>query len=146
MPNNSMNVRARATTFFWRCLLNSNGLGGGFAHVISRVMSVITTYEHIVLNQAGVQIIKGTNTKIVEIVSEIKAYGWSPEEIHFQHLYLSLRQIYSALVYYWDNSDEMNRDMEKRLAKVSEIRRQIGSSEIKEKLEEKGLIFNEACA
>ena len=114
--------------------------------VISSVLSVATTYEHIVLNQAGVQIIKGTNTKIVEIVSEIKAYGWSPEEIHFQHLYLSLRQIYSALVYYWDNSDEMNRDMEKRLAKVSEIRRQIGSSEIKEKLEEKGLIFNEACA
>lgn len=103
-------------------------------------MSVATTYEHIVLNQAGVPIIEGTNTKIVEIVTEMKAYGWSPEEIHFQHPYLSLGQIYSALAYYWDNSDEINRDMKERLAKVDEIRRQIGSSEIKEKLEEKGLI------
>ena len=103
-------------------------------------MSVATTYEHIVLNQAGVPIIKGTMTKIVEIVTEMKAYGWSPEEIHFQHPYLSLGQIYSALAYYWDNADEINRDIKERFAKVEEIRGQIGTSEIKEKLEEKGLI------
>lgn len=101
-------------------------------------MSVATTYEHIVLNQSGVPIIKGTNTKIVEIVAEMKAYGWSPEEIHFQHPYLSLGQIYSALAFYWDNADEINRDLEKRLAKVEEIRGQIGSSEIRGKLKEKG--------
>ena len=46
-------------------------------------MAVTTTYEHIVLNQTGVPIIEGTTTKIVEIVAEMKAYGWSPEEIHF---------------------------------------------------------------
>jgi uncharacterized protein (DUF433 family) len=94
-------------------------------------MSVATTYEHIVLNQAGVPIIEGTNTKIVEIVTEMQAYGWSPEEIHFQHKYLSLGQIYSALAYYWDNADEINLDIKERLTKVNEIRRQIGSSEIK---------------
>jgi uncharacterized protein (DUF433 family) len=103
-------------------------------------MLVGTTYEHIVLNEAGVPIIEGTNTKIVEIVADIKAYGWSPEEIHFQHPYLSLGQIYSALAYYFDNPDEINRDLEDRLTKVREIRSQIGASEIKEKLRKKGLI------
>lgn len=103
-------------------------------------MSVATSYEHIVLNQAGVPVIEGTNTKIVEIVAEMKAYGWSPEEIHFQHPYLSLGQIYSALAFYWDNSDEINRDLEERLAKVEKIREQIGNSEIREKLKEKGKI------
>ncbi len=103
-------------------------------------MSVATTYEHIVLNQSGIPIIEGTTTKIVEIVTEMKAYGWSPEEIHFQHPYLSLGQIYSALAYYWDNSDEINLDIKERTAKVDEIRHQIGTSEIKEKLEKKGLI------
>jgi len=103
-------------------------------------MSTATTYEHIVLNQAGVPIIKGTSTKIVEIILEVKAYGWSPEEIHFQHPYLSLGQIHSALAYYWDNADEINRDIKERLDKVREIRQQADSSEIKEKLEEKGLI------
>ena len=103
-------------------------------------MSVTTTYEHIVLNQAGVPIIEGTTTKIVEIVTEMKAYGWSPEEIHFQHPYLSLGQIYSALAFYWDNADEIDRDLKARLAKVEKIRGQIGTSEIKEKIKEKGLI------
>lgn len=103
-------------------------------------MSVATAYEHIVLNQSGIPIIEGTTTKIVEIVTEMKAYGWSPEEIHFQHPYLSLGQIYSALAYYWDNSDEMNRDIKERTAKVDAIRQQTGTSEIKKKLEEKGLI------
>ncbi len=103
-------------------------------------MSAGTTYEHIVLNEAGIPIIEGTNTKIVEIVAEIKAYGWSPEEIHFQHPYLSLGQIYSALAYYSDNLDEINRDLEDRLIKVKEIRSQIGASEIREKLRRKGLI------
>jgi uncharacterized protein (DUF433 family) len=103
-------------------------------------MPVATTYEHIVLTQAGVPIIKGTNTKIVEIVAEMKAYGWSPEEIHFQHPYLSLGQIHSALAFYWDNADEINRDLEKRLAKVEDIRRQSETFEIRDKLKEKGKI------
>lgn len=103
-------------------------------------MSTATSYEHIVLNQAGVPVIKGTNTKIVEIVLEMKAYGWSPEEIHFQHPHLSLGQIHSALAYYWDNADEIDRDIKERLNRVEEIRRQSGTSEIKEKLKEKGLI------
>ena len=103
-------------------------------------MATATTYEHIILNQAGVPIIEGTNTKITEIVLEMKAYGWSPEEIHFQHPYLSLGQIYSALAYYWDNADKINQDIENRLEKIEEIRRQVGSSDIKDKLKEKGLI------
>ncbi len=94
-------------------------------------MSVATAYEHIVLDQAGVPMIEGTTTKIVEIVTEMQAHGWSPEEIHFQHPYLSLGQIYSALAYYWDNSDEINHDIKERMIKITEIRGQIGSSEIK---------------
>jgi uncharacterized protein (DUF433 family) len=100
-------------------------------------MSVATTYEHIVLNQSGVPIIEGTNTKIIEIVAEMKAYGWSPEEIHFQHPYLSLGQIHSALAYYWDNAGEIDRDIKDRLAKIEDIRRQIGSSDIKQQIEER---------
>lgn len=103
-------------------------------------MSVATSYEHIVLNQAGVPIIEGTTTKIVEIVADMKAYGWSPEEIHFQHPYLSLGQIHSALAFYWDNAEEIDRDLKARTSKVEEIRAQIANSEIREKLKKKGKI------
>lgn len=103
-------------------------------------MTVATKYEHITLNSAGVPTIEGTTTKVVEIVMEVKAYGWSPEEIHFQHPYLSLGQIHSALGYYWDNKDEVDLDISRRIEKVEQIRRDTASHSIREKLKGKGLI------
>ena len=50
----------------------------------------------------------GTTTKIVELVVDQQAYGWSPEELHFLHPYLTLGQIHSALAYYWDRRAELD--------------------------------------
>jgi len=87
-------------------------------------MSVIETrYEHIVLDDAGVPLIAGTTMKVIELVAERTAYGWSAEELHFQHPYLSLGQIHSALAYYWDHQDELDADMAQRRARVAELRR-----------------------
>ena len=44
-----------------------------------------TTYEHVALDNKGVPYIWGTNMKVIELVIEKKAYGWSPEELYFQH-------------------------------------------------------------
>ena len=55
-----------------------------------------TRYEHIILNESQVPIISGTNLKVVELVLDHLAYGWSPEELHFQHPTLSMGQIHSA--------------------------------------------------
>ncbi|CAN5610476.1 hypothetical protein BH24GEM3_BH24GEM3_03630 [soil metagenome] len=87
-------------------------------------MSLVETrYEHIVLDAAGVPRIAGTTMKVIELIQEQLAYGWSAEELHFQHPYLSLGQIHSALAYYWDHKDELDRDIARRLARVDEIRR-----------------------
>ncbi|HXH68774.1 MAG TPA: DUF433 domain-containing protein [Pyrinomonadaceae bacterium] len=103
-------------------------------------MSIATAYEHITLSENGVPMIEGTTTKIVEIVLETKAYGWSPEEVHFQHPYLSLGQIYSAMAYYFDHSQEFEREIRERLEKVGNIRASLGESKVQTKLEEKGLL------
>ena len=103
-------------------------------------MSIATTYEHITLTENGVPMIDGTTTKIVEIVLETKAYGWSPEEVHFQHPYLSLGQIYSAMAYYFDHLQEFEREIKERLEKVGNIRASLGESKVQEKLKEKGLL------
>ncbi len=42
----------------------------------------------------GVAWISGTKIKVIEVALDKVAYGWSPEEIHFQHNYLSLAQIH----------------------------------------------------
>jgi uncharacterized protein (DUF433 family) len=64
-----------------------------------------------------------TTMKIVELVVEQQACGWSPEELHFQHPHLTLGQIHSALAYYWDHREELDRDIERRLEQVEELRR-----------------------
>ena len=102
--------------------------------------AVETRYEHIVLSQDRVACIAGTNTKVVELIVEIRAYGWSPEELHFQHPYLTLGQIHSALAYYWDHQDEIDQDLERRLQHVDHMQRAAGPTRLEERLKAKGLI------
>ncbi len=99
-----------------------------------------TPYEHIALNKTGVPILAGTTMKVVELVVEKMAYGWSAEELHFQHPYLTLGQIHSALAYYWDHANELDRDIERRLESAEQMRREAGSSPLVARLRSKGLI------
>lgn len=85
---------------------------------------VETRYEHVVLDDQGVPRISGTTMKITELVTAQTAYGWSPEELHFQFPYLSLGQIHSALAYYRDHQDELDRDIAQRLARVDQLQQQ----------------------
>ena len=93
-----------------------------------------TRYEHVVLNEERVPSIEGTTMKVVELVVEQQAYGWSPEELHFQHPYLDLGQIHSALAYYWDHREELDRDIQRRLERVNELSREARTSALAERL------------
>lgn len=101
---------------------------------------VETRYEHITFNEAKVPIIAGTNMKVVELVLEKNAYGWSPEELHFQHPYLTLGQIYSALAYYWDHQEELDRDIDRRLEFVDRVQRTMEPLPLTARLNAKGLV------
>ncbi len=83
---------------------------------------VATRYEHVALNTAGAPIIQGTTMKVIELVLEQLAYGWSAEELHFQHPYLTMGQIHSALAYYWDHKGDLDREIAQRLLTVEEMR------------------------
>ena len=63
------------------------------------------------LNEDQVPSIAGTTKKILELVVEQQAYGWSPEELYFQHPYLTHGQIRPALAHYWDRRAELDRDI-----------------------------------
>lgn len=49
--------------------------------------------------------------KVVALVLDKLTYGWSPEQLHFQHPALILGQIYSTLVYHWDLQEELDREL-----------------------------------
>jgi len=99
-----------------------------------------TRYEHVVLNDAHVPLISGTTMKVVEIVLAQAAYGWSAEELHIQFSHLTLGQIYSALAYYWDHRDELDRNIEQRLEKVNNLQKSIPPAPLIKRLKDKGLI------
>ena len=40
-------------------------------------------HPHIKLDEQGVAWIDDANVKVIEVVVDRLAYGWSPEEIHF---------------------------------------------------------------
>lgn len=81
------------------------------------------TRTRIVLDNLGVPFIAGTTVKVIELVLDQTAYGWSAEELGFQHPQLSLGQIHLALAYYWDHKDALDADIAQRQARVAEPRR-----------------------
>ncbi len=101
---------------------------------------VETQYEHVILNGDNVPVIAGTNMQVIELVLGRMAYGWSPEELYFQHPYLTLGQIHSALAYYWDHKEELDRDIEQRLEFVDRLQRAREHSPLVARLRAKGLI------
>lgn len=103
-------------------------------------MTQTTTYEHIVTDENGVALIEGTNMKVIELVVETTAYGWSAEDLQFQHPYLSLGQVHLALAYYWDHKEDLDRDIERRLERAENLRVAARPSPLLGKLRARGLV------
>ncbi len=99
-----------------------------------------TEYKHIQLDECNVPIIAGTATKVVELVTSVKAYGWSPEELHDNYPHLTMSQIYSALAYYWDYREELDADMERREQYAERLQTEAGESTLSKKLRVQRLI------
>jgi len=100
--------------------------------------AIATAYAHIVVNNQRVAWIEDANTKVVELVAEVKAYGWSPVELAYQHPHLSLAQVYSALAYYWDHREEIERDLQRREELAKTLRREAGEHPLAAKLRTRG--------
>lgn len=52
------------------------------------------------LDERNVPIIAGTTMKVVELVMAHRAYGWSPEEIHLNHRYLTINDDLYSIYYH----------------------------------------------
>jgi len=86
------------------------------------------------IDDKGVPWIRGANTKVVEVVLDKMAYGWSPEEMHRQHPHLSMAQIHAALSYYYEHQTELDSDIERRARYVEELRAQQPDSPLRQRL------------
>ncbi|QDV38378.1 DUF433 domain-containing protein [Tautonia plasticadhaerens] len=104
-------------------------------------MSAVT-YAHIEPDEQGRPIVSGTRFKVRLIAQDHVAHGRDAEEIRRHHPGLTLGQIHSALAYYYDHKDEMDRDLEERHRRVDRLRAESASEESpgRRRLRERGLI------
>jgi len=65
----------------------------------------------ITFDERGRPLIAGTTMKVIELVSEHLAYGWGPEELQYQHPYLSMEQVHAALSYYQAHRQEIDQEI-----------------------------------
>lgn len=86
------------------------------------------------LDGQGVAWIGGTKVKVTEIVLGKSAYGWSPEEIHFQHPHLSLAQIHGALTYYYENQSDLDAQIRQGLEESDKLAAEVSDAGFRRKL------------
>lgn len=86
------------------------------------------------LDDRGIAWIANTQVKVTEVVLDKIAYGWSPEEIHFQHPNLSLAQIYGALTYYYENQSSLDEQIVRGLEESGKLSTQVSDGEFRRKL------------
>jgi uncharacterized protein (DUF433 family) len=86
------------------------------------------------LDDRGVAWLAGTKTKVIEVVLDKIAYGWSPEEIHFQHPHLSLAQIHAALTWYYENQTAIDHEITRNLADADRMASELSDPGIREQL------------
>ena len=69
------------------------------------------------------------------------AYGWSPEEIHFQHPHLSLAQIHAALAHhYYDDQAALDVEIAQQEQTVRRLRLDAGDSPLVARLKARSLL------
>jgi uncharacterized protein (DUF433 family) len=101
---------------------------------ISIMVAVLNSL--IELDESGVAWISGANTKVVEVVLDKMAYGWSPEEMHRQHPHLSMAQIHAALSHYYEHQAEIDTQIERDWQEVNELAARQPDSPLRQRLRE----------
>ena len=97
-------------------------------------------YSHIEISTDGTARIAGTKTKVVEIALDRLSYHWDAEEIKRQHPHLTLGQIHSALAWYYDHQDEMDRQIQSQCDEVRRMKANVGESPVRAKLKAAGKV------
>jgi uncharacterized protein (DUF433 family) len=93
---------------------------------------------HIWTDADGRAWIDRTNVKVIEVVLDHLAYGWSPEEMHYQHPGLSLAQIHAALAFYFDHQAQFDEQIEASLREAEKLAARAADSPLRQRLRRLG--------
>ena len=97
-------------------------------------MTTATAIPHITVDAEGHAWIDNTNVKVIEVVLEHLAYGWSAEAIHENHPHLSLAQAYAALAWYYDHQAEIDSEIARQSDQAMILREMAAPSALQRRL------------
>ena len=97
-----------------------------------------TTNGYVVVDGGGVARIAGSRCRVIDLVLDRRAYGWTPEQIHEQYPHLSMAAIHAGFSYYYDHQAELDTEIERRLREVDAAREAAGESPLVAKLRAAG--------
>jgi uncharacterized protein (DUF433 family) len=96
---------------------------------------VIRKHIEIVQGAGGPKaVIAGRRIRVEDVVIWHVKLGMSPDEIVDAHPTITLADVHAALAYYWDNRDDLERQIAEGRAFVEELRRSAGEGPLAEKL------------
>ena len=79
-------------------------------------MTTVPLYPHI--EKSGdepARLTRVPRIRVSQIVADYVAHGWSPEEMCRQHPYLTLAEAHTAMAYYFDHPEEIDRELDAEL-------------------------------
>ena len=100
----------------------------------------VATMPHIEVDEKGTAWVAGANVKVLEIVADKLAHGFSPEEMQIQYPHLSAAQIYAALAYYYDHKTELDSQLERDHQEIEALRAAAGESPGRKRLRALGYL------
>jgi uncharacterized protein (DUF433 family) len=104
-------------------------------------MSVGVVYPHIEKREGEPARLQRTpRVRVAQIAMDHIAYGWSVEEICRQHPYLTRAEAHAAMGYYFDNQDEIDREIENELKELKLSRVAGPPSQLALRLRAQGLL------
>ena len=101
-------------------------------------MPTATASPHIRLDDQGRPWVDDTNVKVIEIVLDHLAYGWTAETIQENHSDLSLAQVYAALGWYYDHQADMDVEVERQSERLKALRAAAESSSLAQRALRRG--------
>jgi uncharacterized protein (DUF433 family) len=82
------------------------------------------TYPHITFNAQGRPCIDGTRHRVIDIVADHVAHGYSAAQIVLHYPDLTPAQVHAALTYYYDHQEAMDAALIASYSQAEQQRRQ----------------------
>lgn len=93
---------------------------------------------HIQVDTKGTARVTGSRIKVIHLVMEKSANGWSAEELTAAFPHLSPAQVHAALSYYYDHQPELDAQIRASTESADRLKAAAGPSPVAERLRREG--------